>query len=176
VVITPDGKKLAISNRFTQGITLWDLANHEIVNPSLDKRGRMPLTFLQLSPDGKVLATGGFDGLVRFWDMATGDELLHPLQAHSESVISAAFSPDGQVLATASLDQTIKLWELATLRELDTLKGHDSGVLNRHIFCRWQAAGQWRRGPNGEALEYGKKAREAGPLRPAGWARDLVAG
>jgi WD40 repeat protein len=132
VVITPDGKKLAISNGFTngltQGITLWDLTTHEIVNPSLDKRGDIPLTFLVLSPDGKVLATGGFDGLVRFWDVATGDELLPPLQAHSESVISAAFSADGQVLATASLDQTVKLWEFATRRELDTLKGHDSGV------------------------------------------------
>jgi len=132
VVITPDSKRLAISNGFTngvaKGITLWDLATREIVNPSLDKRGDIPLTFLQLSPDGKVLATGGFDGLVRLWDMATGDELLPPLQAHSESVISAAFSPDGQVLATASLDQTVKLWEFATRRELDTLKGHDSGV------------------------------------------------
>src|SRR5262249_43772817 len=55
------------------------------------------------------------------------DELRPALPAHSESVISAAFSPDG-VLATASLDQTIKLWEFATRHELDTLKGHDSGV------------------------------------------------
>jgi WD40 repeat protein len=132
VVITPDGKRLAISNGFTngfaKGITLWDLTTSEIVNPSLDKREGIPLTFLQLSPDGKVLATGGFDGLVRFWDTARGDE-LPPLKAHSESVISAAFSPDGQVLATASLDQTIKLWEFATRLELDTLKGHDSGVM-----------------------------------------------
>src|SRR5262249_24111985 len=133
VVITPDGKKLAISNGFTngltQGITLWDLAIHEIVNPSLDKRGNIPLTFLVLSPDGKVLATGGFDGQVRFWEMATGDELLRPLKAHSEPVFSAEFSADGQVLATTSLDQTIKLWEFATRGDLDTLKGHDSGVM-----------------------------------------------
>jgi len=138
VVITPDGKKLAISNGFTngfaKGITLWDLATHEIVNPSLGKRKDILLTFLVLSPDGKILAAGDSNGLVRLWDMATGDELLPHLQAHSESVVSAAFSPDGKVLATASLDQTIKLWDLATWRDLaawhepDTLKGHDSGV------------------------------------------------
>jgi len=127
VVITPDGKKLAISNGWTKGITLWDLSTHKILNGSLDQR-EFPLTFLQLSPDGKVLATGSFDGLVRLWDMATGDELLPPIHAHSEPVISAAFSLDGHVLATASLDQTIKLWEFATRRELDTLKGHESGI------------------------------------------------
>ncbi|MBI3415424.1 MAG: protein kinase [Verrucomicrobia bacterium] len=125
-VITPDGKKLAISNKVTNGITLWDLATREVLNGSLDQRAA--LTFLELSPDGKVLATGAFDGLVRLWDMATGDELIRPIQAHSESVVSAAFSTDGKVLATGSLDQTIKLWQLATRHELDTLRGHGDGV------------------------------------------------
>jgi eukaryotic-like serine/threonine-protein kinase len=130
MVITPDGKKLAVSNGFKEriaGITLRDLATGKVLNDWLDQR-EFPLTFLELSPDGKVLAVGDFNGLVRFWNMATGDELRPPLQAHSESVVSAAFSADGQVLATASLDQTIKLWEFATRRELDILKGHDSGV------------------------------------------------
>jgi len=128
VVITPDGKKLAISNGLGKGITLWDLKTREILKSSLDKRQEVPLTFLQLSPDGKVLATGGFDGQVRLWDMASGDELLLPIQAHSEPVVSAAFSLDGRLLATASLDQTIKLWQLDTRRELQTLKGHEDGV------------------------------------------------
>ena len=126
VVITPDGEKLAISNGAGNGITLWNLKTHAILNGSLDKR-EVPLTFLQLSSDGKLLATGGFDGLVRLWDMATGDELLLPIK-EPESVVSAAFSADGRVLAIASLDQTIRLWDLATRRELDTLKGHESGV------------------------------------------------
>ena len=125
IVITPDGKRLAISNG--HGFTLWDLTNCKILCNSLDQRWGLHL-FLELSADGKVLATGGFDGQVRLWDTATGIELLPPIHAHSEPVVSAAFSPDGQVLATASLDQTIKLWEIATRSELDTLRGHESGV------------------------------------------------
>ena len=130
VVITPDGRKLALRNKSARGITLWNLPGKEILNGSLDPRdqGEDPFTFLQLSPDGKVLATGGFSGLVSFWDMATGDELLPHLQAHSESVVAAAFSPDGRVLATAGLDQTIKVWDIATRHELNTLKGHENGV------------------------------------------------
>jgi WD40 repeat protein len=95
VVITPDGKKLAISNGFTngfaKGITLWDLATHEIVNPSIDEREGIPLTFMVLSPDGKVLATGGFDGVVKCRDTATGHEILPPIQAHSEPVMPRRF-------------------------------------------------------------------------------------
>jgi WD40 repeat protein/serine/threonine protein kinase len=128
IIITSDGRKLAIINGLSKGITVWDVANRKILNSSLDQR-ESPLTFLQLSPDGKVLATGGVNGLVRFWDMATSDELLPPLQAHSDPVFSAAFSPDGLTLATASLDQTIKLWEFATRRELETRKGHENGIL-----------------------------------------------
>ena len=133
IVITPDGKRLAISNGY--GFTLWDLANREILCPSLDQRWSQDqtpipivLTFLELSSDGTILATGGFDGQVRLWDMATGDELLPPIHAHSDPVVAAAFSPDGQVLATSSLDQTIKLWPLATRGEFDTLRGHESVV------------------------------------------------
>ena len=127
IVITPDGKRLAIISNNGYGFTLWDLANREVLCDSLDQRWPIPLTFLELSADGKVLATGGFDGLVKLWDMATGDE-LPPIQAHADPVMSVAFSPDGLVLATASLDQTIKLWPLATRGEFDTLRGHESGV------------------------------------------------
>jgi eukaryotic-like serine/threonine-protein kinase len=135
IVISPDGKRLAINNGLTNRITLWDLANREILCDSFDQRWSqdqipipIPLTFLELSADGTILATGGFDGLIRLWDMASGAEILPALKAHSEPVMAAAISGDKQLLATASLDQTIKLWDVATRSELDTLKGHDSGV------------------------------------------------
>jgi WD40 repeat protein len=130
MAITPDGKKLAFRNGIKpsgEGITLLDVATGQILNRALDQR-KVPLMFLEFSPDGKVLAVGGADGRVKFWDTETGDELPRAIQAHSEPVMAAAFSPDGKVLATASLDQTIKLWDFATRTELGTLKGHERGV------------------------------------------------
>jgi hypothetical protein len=79
------------------------------------------------SPDGKWLATRSFDGTVKLWDAATGQELL-TLKGYSDVVTSVTFSPDGKRLATGSLDHIVKLWDAATGQELLTLKGHSDVV------------------------------------------------
>src|SRR4051812_19491215 len=44
------------------------------------------------SPDGKVLASGGHDCLVRLWDFRTGKELRR-FRGHTGRIYSLAFSP-----------------------------------------------------------------------------------
>jgi len=72
---------------------------------------------LDFSPDGKRLATAGFDQTTKVWDAQTGQELLS-LQGHSGWVDDIAFSPDGKTLATASEDSTARLWDAQTGKEL----------------------------------------------------------
>jgi WD40 repeat protein len=79
------------------------------------------------SGDGKTLASGGQDKLVKLWDAATGRD-LRTLKGHGDWVQAVAFSPDGKLLASGSRDQTIKLWAVATGQELRTLKGHTDAV------------------------------------------------
>jgi WD40 repeat protein len=69
------------------------------------------------SPDGRLLASGSNDNMIKLWEVASGRE-LHTLRGHNDYVTSVAFSPDGRFLASSSWDKTVKLWEVVTGRWL----------------------------------------------------------
>ncbi len=73
------------------------------------------------SPDGKLIATGGFDHTIRLW-LRSG-EVLAVLTGHQEAITSVAFSPDGRLLASAARDQSARIWDLTRrgkMRKLPT--------------------------------------------------------
>src|SRR6266849_4715393 len=72
------------------------------------------------SPDGKLLATTGYDRLIKLWDVATGKE-IRVLKDHSDTVYSLSFSPDGKLLASGAADRAVKVWEVATGKRLYSL-------------------------------------------------------
>jgi WD40 repeat protein/class 3 adenylate cyclase len=81
------------------------------------------------SPDGKILAAGGYDNTIILWDVQTGEQIGEPLQGHSDAVYSVAFSPEGKTLASAGADNTIILWDLNAHEQIgEPLRGHTVGV------------------------------------------------
>jgi WD40 repeat protein len=90
------------------------------------------------SPDGKRALSGGDDGTVRLWDVASGKELRR-LDGHREAVTAVAFSPDGRLAATGGRDRTIRLWDLDAGRERARLEGHLGAVLS----VAFSPAGDW---------------------------------
>jgi WD40 repeat protein len=72
------------------------------------------------SPGSKMLATTGYDRLIKLWDVATGKE-IRVLKDHSDTVYSLSFSPDGKLLASGAADRAVKIWEIATGKRLYSL-------------------------------------------------------
>ena len=72
------------------------------------------VTSVAISPDGRWVAAGSLDTIVRVWDVATG-VLVERLKGHSDSVYSVSFTPDGKGLVSGSLDKTLKYWDLQGL-------------------------------------------------------------
>jgi hypothetical protein len=76
------------------------------------------VTAIALSADGRLLAAGTPDSLLRIWDLA---ERRQRLKLRPPSRVKAlAFSSDGRLLA-AGTDRTIIVWEAASGRQLQTL-------------------------------------------------------
>jgi WD40 repeat protein len=83
-----------------------------------------------LSPDGKLLASGGGDtrgGELKLWDVATGKEIV-ALAGYSNSLYALAFSPDGRLLASGGIDSHVKIWDVAGRKHRVTLSGHTDWV------------------------------------------------
>lgn len=81
----------------------------------------------RLSPDGTLLATAGYDGLVRLWDVATRQP-KHDLKKHTGWVRGVAFSPDGARLASAGEDGSVVLWDVATGAEIKAIAAHEGAA------------------------------------------------
>ncbi|HNQ22548.1 MAG TPA: protein kinase [Phycisphaerae bacterium] len=101
---------------------LWELYSH---NPSLATLGMHDRTLraVAYAPDGRLVAAGGDDAVVKLWD-STALGCVATLTEHAAAVQGLDFSPDGQYLASAGLDGTVIIWDLATHAPARTLRGH----------------------------------------------------
>jgi hypothetical protein len=82
------------------------------------------------SPDGRLLATGGYGARASLWDSSTG-QLVRPCEAPPTEVggLTLAFSPDGELLAVANVNGLTHVNEVATGRLLHVLpRKHPQGL------------------------------------------------
>jgi hypothetical protein len=75
-------------------------------------------SLLEISPDGRLIATVGRDQTIELWISSTGDSHIFRFQGHRSEVTSLAFSLDSQTLVSGSMDGQLRLWSLTTGSQL----------------------------------------------------------
>ncbi len=77
------------------------------------------------SQNGKLLASGGRDGVVRLWDVGASQE---PGIFHGPIVWAMAFSTDSRYLVTGGRQKVAKLWDIKTQQALRSFEGHTDEI------------------------------------------------
>lgn len=67
------------------------------------------ITAVAYSPDGELLATADFDGILRLWQVELGKRVIAK-QGHHSSVSAVAYSADGRWFATGGPDKAARVW------------------------------------------------------------------
>jgi len=119
--LTADGRRLVVAGGvagLTGSAQLRDPATGALVATFGPHRDI--LHDAELSPDGTILATAGYDRSVKLWRVADGT-LVRSIDVHNGPVFDLAWHPGGALLASASADETVKLWRAADGLRLDTL-------------------------------------------------------
>jgi WD40 repeat protein len=128
---TPDGTRLSTSSSDGR-IKVWDITpegSREWLTVSRSDKAHSYyyLVPVDLSPDGRLLAVGGWDGHVLVYDAQTG-RIVQELYGHGAEVTAAEFDPSGSRLATGTPHGDVHVWDAVSGMEISSLQfgeGHE---------------------------------------------------
>jgi WD40 repeat protein len=170
LAFSPDGRCFATGSHppavSIGELRLWDTNTGRLLVPPIPHTNFV--SALAFHPNGKLVASGDFGGLVRTWDVATGREIGRPLP-QGEIVLTLSFSPDGKMLAVGlARDRTGKpgtrLWDATTRQSIGELLPSTNNITRVEFR------------PDGRALLAGtlQSVRLWDPIRGEALTEDLI--
>jgi len=86
-----------------------------------------PVWGIKFSPNGKFLLAAGHNGLLKMWDITSGQQ-IGTAKAHKGGARAVEMSQDGKFIYTAGHDKTIKKWSSNGQVQME-FNGHQNEVL-----------------------------------------------
>ena len=135
VVFAPDGRSVisGAGNHELSGETKhWSLVSgrsHDLIGHTGSVEA------IAFSPDGAQMATGGFDQMIRLWNVSDSYRPTCTLPGHDGAVHFLAYSPDGRTLISAGGDHIIRFWDTASGTERSRLEGREVIALSPRSDC-----------------------------------------
>jgi len=129
---TAESPDSVLSSSRDKTIISWNLVREDINNYATPRRALKGhghyVQDVVISSDGQFALSGGWDGMLRLWDIASGTTTRRFL-GHTKDVLSVAFSADNRQIVSGSRDKTIKLWNtLGECKYTIEEKGHTEWV------------------------------------------------
>ena len=128
ITFSPDGRLIAAA---TEGIEIRDARSGRMVKWLNTEN---PLRSAAFSPDGNLLAVGGYDGGLQFFSTGDWKPVGRPIEAHAARITHPVFSPDGRMVATAAADGTVALWDVDTRKPIGTPVTVEPGTYASAVF------------------------------------------
>jgi WD40 repeat protein len=122
IIHLPDGQRMITCS--DASLRVWNLhSGKQIANEWRDDSGGGAWT-IALSPDGKCIVSGGYNGAMRLWNANSG-KVIAKWKGHKDHVTSVCWDRDGGRVVSGSYDGTAKVWDMVdgkTVLAFDT--GH----------------------------------------------------
>ena len=121
-----NGRELAVAEGTPHGpgaVKLFDIQSGQTAAAFAEPKD---VTYcLAFSPDGKLLAGGGVDAVLRVWNVAE-KKLVTGIKELGGWIAGAQFSADGKLLLGASADKLAMVWEVGTWKRVVKLEEADN--------------------------------------------------
>ena len=131
----PGGSQVAVGTS-DHLVMVWDVEKLAQVRSMTGHSARVA----SLSPNGRLLSSGGRDSVVLHHDVRAAEHRVGCLKGHAQEVCGLKWSPSGQQLASGGNDNILNVWDERTVRRPFSAGGRTQTDTPLYRFDAHQAA------------------------------------